>query len=130
MTKDVIEVTYIYKMKTAKVIVQYLEKDNTPEDDRDNKVLAEEEIIEELKKDGIETHYAQIVIENVRDDKDDLKSFRNSLIMGGFYIGGGLLLNFFSYNFATAANSVFFYFFWGIIVLGLVTIIRGFILYK
>ena len=91
---------------------------------------SEDEIIEELKKDGIETHYAQIVIENVRDDKDDVKSFRNSLIMGGFYIGGGLLLNFFSYNFATAANSVFFYFFWGIIVLGLVTIIRGFILYK
>ena len=91
---------------------------------------SETEIINELKKDGVDPHYAKIIIENVGDDKDDKKSFRNSLIMGTFYIVGGLLLNFLSYNIATAANSLFFYFFWGIIVLGIVTIIRGFILYK
>ena len=41
MTKDEIEVIYYYAQNT-KVIVKYLEKDNTPEDNTDNKVLTEE----------------------------------------------------------------------------------------
>ena len=44
MTKEPIEVIYYYAQNT-KVIVKYLEKDNTPEDNTDNKVLKEEEII-------------------------------------------------------------------------------------
>ena len=92
--------------------------------------ISEEQIINELVKDGIEPHYAKIIVENVQDDKDDKKSFRNSLIMGGFYLGAGFLLNYFSYNIAVTANSVFFYLFWGVLVLGVVTIIRGFVLYK
>jgi len=91
---------------------------------------SEEEIVEHLIKDGIEPHYARLIIENIHDDKSDNKSFRNSLIMGAFYIVGGLLINIFSYRIAANSNSLFFYFFWGIIVLGIVTIIRGFILYK
>ena len=90
----------------------------------------DEEISEELKKDGIDDHYSQSLIENVRNDKANRKSLRNSLIMGSFYIAGGLLLNFFSYKMAVVNNSNFFYLFWGIIVLGIVTIIRGIILYK
>ena len=45
MTKDEIEVIYYYAQNT-KVIVKYLEKDNTQDTDEDNKKLAEEEIIE------------------------------------------------------------------------------------
>ena len=90
----------------------------------------DEEISEELKKDGIDDHYSQSLIENVRNDKANRKSLRNSLIMGSFYIAGGLLLNFFSYKMAVVNNSNFFYLFWGIIALGIVTIIRGIILYK
>ena len=45
LTKDKIEVTYIYSKIPAKVIVQYLEKDNTSNDNTDNKVLAEESVI-------------------------------------------------------------------------------------
>ena len=46
LVEGTIEVTYIYKKIPARVIVQYLEKDDTPEDNTDNVVLAEQEIIE------------------------------------------------------------------------------------
>ena len=45
MTKEPIEVIYYYAQNT-KVIVKYLEKDETPEDNTDNQVLAEEITIE------------------------------------------------------------------------------------
>jgi hypothetical protein len=88
------------------------------------------QIINQLTKEGIDTHYAEIIIGNVRDDQEDKKSFRNSMIMGSFYIFAGGLINILSYIIASNANSFFFYAFWGIVVLGVVTIIRGFILYK
>ena len=44
MTKEPIEVIYYYSKNTS-VIVKYLEKDDTPEDNTDNKVLAKEEVI-------------------------------------------------------------------------------------
>ena len=90
----------------------------------------DENIINELAKEGIQTHYAQTIIENLQDEESDKKSFRNSLLVGIFYIVAGILINFFSYKIAVNNNSFFFYLFWGIIVLGIVTIIRGFILYK
>ena len=45
LTEEEKTVIYVYKKIPAKVIVRYLEKDETPDDDSDNKVLAEEEII-------------------------------------------------------------------------------------
>ena len=45
MEEDTIEVVYYYAPNT-KVIVKYLEKDNTPNDNTDNKVLAPEETID------------------------------------------------------------------------------------
>jgi len=49
--------------------------------------------------------------------------------MGGFYLLIGLLLNYLSYKIAVDINA-FFYLFWGIIVLGIITIVKGFILYR
>ena len=40
------QVVYVYKKIPARVIVRYLEKDDTPDDDTDNVVLADEEIID------------------------------------------------------------------------------------
>ena len=60
MIEGVIEVTYIYKKIPAKVIVQYLEKDETPEDNSDNKVLAEEETIEGYSGDEYTTTRKEI----------------------------------------------------------------------
>ena len=44
MKREEIEVIYYYEQNT-KVTVKYLEKDNTPNDNSDNKVLKEEETI-------------------------------------------------------------------------------------
>ena len=59
MTQDLIEVKYYY-IKKAKVIVKYLEEDDTPEDTTDNQVLAEEEIIEGHENDNYETEAKEI----------------------------------------------------------------------
>ena len=55
LTPEEKKVIYVYKKIPGKVIVRYLEKDNTPEDDSDNKVLAEEEIINGYSGDSYET---------------------------------------------------------------------------
>ena len=55
LIEGTIEVTYIYKKVPAKVIVQYLEKDDTPDDNTDNVVLALEEIIEGFSGDEYTT---------------------------------------------------------------------------
>ena len=94
------------------------------------KNYTEEEIVEQLSKDGSEPHYIRLVIENIHDDISKSKNFRNSMLIGGFYIVAGLLINIFSYRIAVNSSSLFFYVFWGIIVLGITTITRGFILYK
>ena len=60
LTEGVIEVTYVYKKIPAKVIVQYLEKDNTPDDNTDNVVLAEEETIEGFSGDEYSTERKEI----------------------------------------------------------------------
>ena len=60
LVEGTIEVTYIYKKIPARVIVQYLEKDDTPEDNTDNIVLAEQEIIEGFSGDSYITTRKEI----------------------------------------------------------------------
>ena len=60
LVEGVIEVTYIYKKIPARVIVQYLEKDDTPDDNTDNVVLAEQEIIEGFSGDAYITTRKEI----------------------------------------------------------------------
>ena len=59
MTKEPIEVIYYYAQNT-KVIVKYLEKDDTPEDNTDNQVLAKEEVIEGYEGKEYETEQKTI----------------------------------------------------------------------
>ncbi|WP_276484081.1 hypothetical protein [Paraflavitalea pollutisoli] len=87
-------------------------------------------IVEHLSALGHEPYYIETVIENIREEGEDRKSFRNSLIMGGCYLIGGSALNAISYLSATNVGAGFFYLFWGVMVLGVVTIVRGFILYR
>ena len=89
-----------------------------------------EQIYNSLEEKGLEPYYIKTIIQNVEDEKDDKKSFRNSMIMGIGYIVGGIVINIFSYKFAVESNSFVFYIFWGIVVVGIVTVIRGFILYR
>jgi hypothetical protein len=94
------------------------------------KNYSKEAIIEELTKQGLAPYYIETIIDNLENEKADKKSFRNSMIMGITYFVGGLLINIFSYTIAENENSTMFYAFWGVMVLGIVTIVRGFILYK
>ena len=61
MTEGIIEVVYVYKKVPAKVIVRYLEKDETPEDDSDNKVLYPEETIEGYVGEEYTTNRREII---------------------------------------------------------------------
>jgi len=89
-----------------------------------------EEIIELLQKQGLAPYYIETIIANIQDDESNKQNFRNSMTMGCFYIVAGLAVNFFSYKIAQNFGSSIFFLFWGIVVLGIVTITRGFILYK
>jgi hypothetical protein len=89
-----------------------------------------EEIVEQLQKQGLEPYYIETIIQNIHDEESDKKSFRSSMIMGLFYVVAGLSINVFSFMTAENTGSSIFYLFWGIVVFGIVTIIRGFILYK
>jgi hypothetical protein len=90
----------------------------------------EEKVVQILSNDGVAPHYVELLINNIKNDRSDRKSFRASMIMGSCYIVVGMLINLLSYRFATKMNTTGFYLFWGIVVFGIVTIIRGFMLYR
>lgn len=92
--------------------------------------LSDDAIVEKLQEEQLERYYIETVIENIREEAADRRSFINSIIMGVFFIVGGLLINILSYRAAENMNSSFFLLFWGIVVTGVVTIVRGFILYR
>jgi hypothetical protein len=87
-------------------------------------------IIRELSGEGIDAGYAETIINNVQNDIHDRKGFWKLIFSGLFFILGGLAINYFSYQIAVNANSLFFYLFWGIVVAGIVLIIRAFIIFR
>jgi hypothetical protein len=92
--------------------------------------LCENEITEILKKQGLEDFYAKKIIENVLLDKQRKRSFWLLLFGGILVIAVGFGLNYYSYKMASTSNTSFFHLFWGIMVVGLIMIIRAFILFK
>ncbi|MBL0357725.1 MAG: hypothetical protein IPP72_12950 [Chitinophagaceae bacterium] len=92
--------------------------------------LTDDAIIEKLQEEKLERYYIEIIIENIRNEASDRKSFINSIIMGAFFIICGLLINILSYRVSENRSSSSFLLFWGIVVTGVVTIVRGFILYR
>ncbi len=88
------------------------------------------EIITELKRDGIDPDYAQTIIDNVYNDISDKRNFWKLLFSGVFFILAGFILNLLSYRIAVNSISVIFYLFWGIIVAGIILIIRAFVLFR
>ncbi len=91
--------------------------------------MNEDEITEELKQEGIESSYAQMIIENVKSDIRDRSDARKLVLMGSFFIVGGIYINYFSYLIAAHANATFFYLFWGIIVTGFLLLVRAYYLF-
>jgi len=92
--------------------------------------VPDDEIIKKLQEHGIEEFYAGTILENVKSDRNKRKNFWLTVLSGCVFVVLGLILNFASWYFSVRANSPFAYVFWGIIVFGIVTIFRGFVLFK
>lgn len=91
--------------------------------------LSENQVIQNLLGYGIDTNYAHIILENVKLDIEERKEFIKLIAKGAFLIIAGFAINYFSYKIAEHSNSIFFYLFWGIIITGVLLIIRAFILF-
>lgn len=90
----------------------------------------EEDIIFELKKEGIEPGYAELIIENVKTDLFNKTEFKKELVKGIAFTILGLILNIVSYIAFSNAGEVFWIVFWGIVVFGITLIFRAFIIFK
>jgi hypothetical protein len=95
-----------------------------------SKKMEEEQVIAELVKEGIDEGYANLIIENVKDEISDKKNFRKELTTGLYLTIGGLLLNLGSYIFSENTGNIFFIAFWSIVASGITIIIRAFVLFK
>ena len=95
-----------------------------------NSGMDEEEIITALQREGIDPAYAALIIQNIKADNRDRMDFWKLILMGLFFIIGGLVINYFSYHIAVRSNSIFFYLYWGILVVGIIMLIRAFSLYR
>ena len=84
LIEGTIEVTYIYKKIPARVIVQHLEKDDTPDDNTDNVVLAEEEIIEGYSGDAYST--ARKEIENYKPADPEPENSTGTMTREDIYV--------------------------------------------
>ena len=91
---------------------------------------SEEEIVRQLTSQGIEPSYARTIQANVYNDKSDRKNFWKLIAGGAFFIAGGIAINYYSYKIADNSHSTFFYLFWGIIVVGIVLIIKAFTIFR
>ena len=89
---------------------------------------SDETIIAILVAKGVEPHYAEMIIDNVRNDKDYKKVFYKLLIRGGFIFLGGLGMSIWGYLF-TPPGGMYFVFL-GFMVYGLTDLIRAFILFR
>ena len=90
----------------------------------------EEEIIFELKKEGIESGYAELIIQNVKTDLSDKTEFKRELVTGIAFSILGLILNLVSYIAFSNAREFFWIVYWGIVVFGISLIFRAFIIFK
>jgi uncharacterized membrane protein HdeD (DUF308 family) len=71
-----------------------------------------------------------MVIENIHNDKRKRKRFWDIFTTGCFTIVLGLVIDNLSYPFSAGIDAFSIIFFLGILVWGVITITRGFILYR
>ena len=92
---------------------------------------SDSEIVSELTRVGnISTSYAEQILNNIYEDINKKKQFRKHILSGTFVTVAGLLINYLSYKFAYESGSGTFLLIWGIVVIGIINILRGLILYR
>ncbi|MBS1513326.1 MAG: hypothetical protein JST86_20990 [Bacteroidetes bacterium] len=91
---------------------------------------SEDEIIDALRNDGIDEHYARTLIENVLNDQEDKANFRRLLFIGIAAVVAGIIINVTSYKLALRTPGYGFIVFWGVVLYGIILIIRALMLYR
>ena len=85
-------------------------------------------IIDSLMQKGINRHYAEMVLENVRSDVSYKKAFYKLLLMGISFTGSGTIMTLMGYQHPLPGGTYFI--FYGIIVYGVSLLARAFILFR
>lgn len=88
----------------------------------------DEAVISHLIQRGIDRHYAETVLENVKNDQSDRSAFYKHLLMGSFVLAGGIILTLGTRQ-MTAPGGMYLVFY-GFMIYGVVTIARAFILFR
>ncbi len=83
-----------------------------------------------LMKEGLSEMYAAIIIDNVLNDIRDKKDFYKMLIMSVCITGGALWLNYMSYDLALVNNSATMIIFWGLVVSGILMMVKSVAMYR
>ncbi len=90
--------------------------------------VADEIILGSLKSRGVDSYYAEIILQNVKTDVEDRKQFWKHILIGTFVFLTGLTLTLGTYYLAEPDRI--FYIFPGLMLVGIASIIRGFILFR
>lgn len=90
----------------------------------------DEQVVAELCKANITADYARTILENVYSDQRLRKEALGTLITGVVITLGGLAFNIMSYVFAERMGSDSFLLEWGIVIAGILMIIRAISLYR
>ena len=90
--------------------------------------LPDDTIITRLKQKGLEDYYAKMILENVKSDIEDRKQFWKHILSGGFVFLAGLALTIGTYIMAGPGHT--YYIFSGIMLVGIGSMVRGFILFR
>jgi hypothetical protein len=89
----------------------------------------DEAIVNALKNRGVEEYYAELILQNVKEDKSDRKEFYRHFFGGCFYLVAGVILTIESYRMAVVTGGIYFIFV-GIMVYGIYAITRAFLIFK
>ena len=90
--------------------------------------LSDSMIIENLKRKGLEPYYAEMILENVKTDVEDRKQFWKHMLSGAFVFFAGLALTLGTWSLAHPGEI--YYIFPGLMIVGIGSMIRGFILFR
>jgi hypothetical protein len=92
--------------------------------------MKQDEIIDQIRQEGFDEDYCRVVIANIENDAEDRRNFWKMLFGGLFITLGGLAINLIFYMVSLSFGTFLYYVFWGIVVSGIVMIIRAFILFR
>ena len=90
----------------------------------------EEDILEHITSKGYERYYAEMILDNVKEEAADKKSFKKTFFYGLGFLVTGILVSLASRYFALSIGAAFYIFYWGLIVAGISIIARAFIIFK